>query len=329
MVKTIWKSLGGVCLLKTLFFGLAPIGWAQTMKIALSNLRIRGPSEECRATFCPDNEAWASLVHELGGIVLPSVLVPARTKGPQAFEWGLEGGIVGIQAHAPHWQLATSKKIGEFNRFDPPFLGTIAFSFRKGLPFGFELGAKGAYLISTALFLGGADLRLSILEGWLGRNGPEIAFRGSHSRLFGDADFQLSTWSAEAIISASFVIESLLELSPWLSLQLAWVFAESALVDLTPDIDAWSTCMPNLGEELPPTPRCEGEGIDLLNQAKFRSIAAFRPRAFLGTEVRHKEWASAFSFALDILEAHEIDSLLPRSLSRQWRIDCALRLIYP
>lgn len=307
---------------------------AQRMDLALSRLRIEGGTPDCSSTYCADDRAWASLATQLSGALIPPLLGPARTRGPRSFYLGVETMLTGIEASQGYWQLGTEGDggpMGDRNRAVDSVLAWTRLSIRKPLPFGFELGTSAGYLVNTSYLTLGLEVRWALLEGWTGRDGwvPDFAVRAAVQTLVGDAQFNTTVIALDATLSNSIVLGDAFELSPYVAGQLNWVFADTELVDLTPNVDAWRLCDP-----LPPDAssgsrvNCQGDPSDFNNNTVFQSLRTMRPRLVMGAQARYELFTLNLAFSFDLLTPREADANLPESLPRQWRLDLGAGFSY-
>jgi hypothetical protein len=306
------------------------------MDLSLARLRIAAspaPGALCSTdagvagsrAFCPDHDEWERLMSELGGSMIPESLSPARTLGYGGFFVGVDSWITGINGNARHWQVGTEGDEGASegcsgdtglgcNRFTDDVLIWSRVNVRKGFPFGFELGTSFAYLWNTELFAWGLEVRWALFEGY--RRGfwafmPDIAVRGMVNTLVGDNEFNMTVPSIDVIASKPIVIAGSATISPFVSVQLAWLFADSELIDLSPDVNAYEMCRPDAAG------MCTGPGDDYNNNATFEQIRTSRYRLTFGVHGRYEAITLAASFAFDLVKPGE-DEDLPDDLDRQW-----------
>lgn len=303
------------------------------MNLALSRLRVDAAGGCVGAEYCPDNAAWSSLATQLAGALIPPLVQPARTRGPRSFYLGVETMLTGIDSTQDYWQRGTEGDGGitDRNRAVDSVLTWTRISIRKPLPFGFEIGTSGGYLVNTDYFTLGFELRWALLEGWTGRDWwvPDFAVRAAVQTLVGDAQFNTTVVALDATLSNSVVIGDAFELSPYIAGQVNFTFADTELVDLTPNVDAWRLCDPpppdaTTGSRV----ACRGDASDFNNNGVFRSIRTIRPRMILGAQARYEIVTVNAAFSFDVLTPHEADSNLAASLPRQWRLDLGLGFSY-
>ncbi len=307
---------------------------ADEMDLALSRLRV--PVEGEPGRFMADNDAWGRLVSQMGFALAAPVLAPARTTGYRGFYIGLETSIVGIDDGADYWARGTEgddMTVGE-NRFVTVALPSTRLSLRKGLPYGLELEANLGYLYNTDTWIWGAGVRIALLEGY--REGfmafvPDIAVRGSVRTLTGDSELHITVPSFEVILSKPIVLGGAATLSPIVAAQFLWIVADSELVDLTPERDAFAECMPSASQPMvgdSSTIRCNGSVQDLGNSVVFEDVRAFRARMVIGAELRFRVFTFSAAIHWDLRAPGEIDADVPDDLPRQWDFSVGLGATY-
>jgi hypothetical protein len=305
----------------------APVS-AQRMSLALSRLR----TSEDGMNFQGDDEAWSRLATQFTGALIPPLIGPARTRGPRSFYLGIETMMTGIDSSAPYWRRGTEGDTGtvDENRAVDSLLTWTRLSLRKALPFGFELGTSAGHLINTNYFTLGLEIRWALFEGWTGRDAwiPDFAVRGAVQTLVGDAQFNTTIATIDATLSNSVVLGDAFELSPYIGGQINWVFADTELIDLTPERNAIRECDPDPENPTPLRPVCRGDGTDIGNSTVFRSIRTMRPRLVLGAQGRYEVITVNAAFSFDLLSPSEADSSLPTDLARQWRLDLGAGLSF-
>ena len=149
----------------------------------------------CSSGFCRARDGdFSKLVAQYGFAVAPSAMHSARSTGFGGFELALEADYTSIDSKADYWkngtqglQDPTSKRFSISNPTPASVLQLYQMKIRKGFPFGLELTGAFGWLANTSMFTIGADVRMSILEGF--RTGipaifPEISVRNSFFLFF-------------------------------------------------------------------------------------------------------------------------------------------------
>jgi hypothetical protein len=300
-----------------------PVAQADTMDLALSRLRIVGGRPGCldpstASQFCPNQELFERIVSELAVSMAPSV-APARTIGPRAFQLAFESTMTTIDAEESHWILGTEGSGGlepgaDIARNEAPQSVMLwnRLQLRKGLPFGFEVGAALGHGLNTSLYTLGLALKWSIVEGFrtgLGRL-PDVAVQGQFQRNVGASQVTVQLFAVDLTLSKPFVIEHAWTLSPLLGVQTLFVTGESGVVDLTPGgpsstsgtnpaTDATRACVPEPGQPAA-TLQCTGDAADVVNDVKFEDITQTRVRAFAGAQARYEFLVTSLTLLFDL-----------------------------
>lgn len=335
----------GALLSAGLVLGLlfAPVAAEAQMDLALSRLRIDADpmNPDCPITtglgsarrYCADNDAWRRLATDFAGALIPPLLTPARTRGPRAFYIGMEVFFTPIVPGSDHWRRGTegpgtTTSMGE-NRFVDSVLAWTRLELRKALPFGFELGTSLGFLPNSSYWTLGLEIRWAVLEGWLSDDWwvPDLAVRGAVQTLLGDPEFNTTVAALDVTLSNSVVVADELEISPYLAGQLSWTFADTELVDLTPETNAFATCQPEPGSTIP-TCRGGGTGDDYNNNVVFDSIRTMRARMIFGLQARYEVFTLTGAFAFDLVPPGELDQSIPDDIDRQYQIDVGVGLSY-
>ena len=311
--------------------------YADDMDVSLARLRMPTPGgpgcpnatapEGPHGCF-PDNDAYLSLMSQLGAALAPPVLEPAHTTGLRGFHLSFETGITGIDDAADYWQRGTEgdaeSGVEGRNRFVRGVVPWSRLALRKGFP-GFELGASVGRAYDTRLWMWGASVKIAILEGF--RHGPwafipDLSVRAAVHTMTGDSEFSLSVPSVDVILSKPIVLLDTVTLTPWVAPQIYWVIADSEVVDLTPEINAFDQCMPL---STPPvagdqgTLRCTGSAADFENDATFTDMRALRARIAIGLQLRASFVTMSGAFHIDLIEP-SADGVVPAGLARQWTV---------
>lgn len=323
---------------------------AQRMDLALSRLRTPavegtdcspGFGEGLARQYCADDEAWHSLASQFAAALMPPILLPGHTRGMRGIYVGVESFITGIDADQDYWARGTEgdDPSATRNRFVDGVLAWNRLNVRKGLPFGFEIGTNVGFLVNTAYWTLGLEVRWSLFEGFrLEHTGfyfPSLSIRGSVQTLVGDSELNVTVPAIDVTLGERFVVGDTVEISPYIGGQIGWIFADSELVDLTPERDAVAECNPDpfppgdpmhTGSSTPPY--CRGAPDDINNNVVFDSLRSMRARLFAGTQVRYEWFALTAAFSFDLMTPHELDAEVPAALPRQWQVDVGAGVSY-
>jgi hypothetical protein len=290
----------------------------------------------------PNNAAWANLMSELGYAIAPSAFRPARTTGFGGFALSLEASFAHINADASaggqqYWHAGTQGNPDpSTNTFSPSnsgpdsILQIYTLKARKGLGYGFEVTGALGYLANTSLWVGGADVHWAVLEGY--RTGilgylPDIAVGGGVRTLGGSPKFFLTTVGIDAQVSKPFALADSAVLTPYIGGQRLLIFADSTIVNLTPNVDPLAQCGyqgPNIPTNPSMNPRkgppWDGQPLcanslqpgaapsaqfppnnsDFNNQVTFAKLRAHRWRGLASVTYRYELLYLAGQFAMDL-----------------------------
>jgi hypothetical protein len=336
---------------------------AASLGVALSTLGTAGPAmagdmditperlANCSTSPCqPNNVGWANLMSELGMVIAPTAFHAARTTGLGGFALSLETSFTHVNVDASaggqqYWHLGTAGPIDPNthafsveNTNPDSLLGVYSLKARKGLAYGFEIAGDLGYLANTSLWVGGADVRWALLEGY--RTGvlgyfPDIAIGGGVRTLGGSPKFFLTTVGLDAQISKPIAIDDSAVLTPYVGAQRVIIFADSSVVDLTPGVDPL-TCgyrgpnvpgnpnatpanlmgqQPNTGMPICTNPTIEN---DFDNDTTFRRARIHRWRWIAGLNYRFEILYLAAQFAMDLTDPSAENGVIGVNGDKQW-----------
>ncbi len=283
---------------------------------------------------------------ELGGATLPTLNSPAHTVGPGRFQVGFEMSLTNINVNSQAWTLGTQGDANAgtetcdggtglgCNRFANSSLLWSRVHVRKGLPLGFELGTNVGYLANTTLWAVGAEVKWALFEGFRTGLGvlPDVAVKGAVQTVLGDREFNLTLPSLDLIVSKPFVMGGMGTLTPFVAGQFGWVLADSAIVDLTPDVDGFEECRPSaVGAEATCTrpqsdalPDGRYPGQDLNNNVSFGSVRATRARAAIGVQGQYNAFSASLSWAMDVATTADLNTDAELANTLQWTVNAGI-----
>ena len=291
----------------------------------------------------PDNIAFRNMMSELGMAIAPTAFHPARTTGVGGFALTLEASFTKINSDAvstasdgtkrQYWHDGTqgsidpnTKQFSIVNNSPDSILQVYSLKARKGLPFGFELAGSLGYLANTSFWVGGADIRWSVLEGF--RTGflgymPDISVGGGVRTLGGSSKFFLTTVGIDVQISKPIAIADMAKLTPYIGYQRVLIFADSTIVDLSPNVDPLKQCGyagndPNNGAPVCRNKLSNGadNNGDFNNNATFTKARIHRHRGIVGLNYRYEILYVAGQFMTDLTDPSAENSDLFGG--RQW-----------
>jgi hypothetical protein len=284
-------------------------------------------------TLRADQQAWSKLMTQLAPVMMPPVLAPVTTSGPRGVDVSLQTSTTGISADTDYWErgsrghgASAALTCDGRNRFVSSVLTQNRLAFDKGLPLGFTMGAQVGRLWNTSLWTIGGNLKWALVEGFRKLPAPDVALRATGSTVVGDAQFSLTTVTTELLLSKNLVVGKVAQVSPFGGAGIAWSFASSELVDLTPNVDAVACAA---GSDA----TCNDQGLgassaDVGHDVPFRDLTLTRYRAFAGLMFRYRIFSVAAEFAFDIVAPHDADKAAQASLPRQWTFSVAPALSY-
>lgn len=287
-----------------------------------------GPSPELR-------DDWYRVMTQFAGALIPPVLAPAGTRGVRGLYIGFETWLNPIEngdgAPADAWARATEGDGmgGRPNRFVDPLLAWGRFNVRKGLPFGFDLGMNIGYMANSSYWTLGLEIRWALFEGFREDVGwiPDLAVRGAVQTLLADAEFNVTVPSVDIVLSEPFVIANTVEVTPSIYGQVAFIFADSELVDLSPNRPVFESCVPDpntptASSGSPPYCTDPANGaVELSQNVVFPRIRSTRFRLGGGLNIRYEWFMLSGSFMFDVVRPSDMDGDLPTDLPRQMQIN--------
>lgn len=210
--------------------GFSADAWALDNDPALHRLCVinePGSDAPCGKTPLPDQKAFEDLSKEYGLLFAPALLAPAETMGVNGFQLNFQVGVNAVNADEDYWQRGVDDE-------DPDgVLTTLRFDVRKGLPYSFEIGVNGTYLLESELWSFGGALKWALNEA-VDAFPVDIAVRGSVARMVGSPQLDLTTAGFDLIIGKSFGAGGVANIAPYIAYSPAWVIARSGVIDATP-----------------------------------------------------------------------------------------------
>jgi hypothetical protein len=295
------------------------------------NAGVPGSMTNGRFPACePDNRAFARLMNQYAFVFAPSAMHSARTTGFGGFHLSVEANYTTISDDADYWKKGTqgtrnpiTNEASTLNTNPPGLLQLYSLKFRKGFGFGLEVTGAVGFMPQTSIVSGGADVRISLLEGFrtgVGGVLPDIAAGAGVRTITGTPQFQLTVMGLDGQISKPFAIADSSVLTPWVGYQYLFIYGDSGLIDLTPGTDAIDYCNyagnnvpgnPNLdpekvngdGEPLyDGSPVCAGgQPYDFNNNVVFDPVRLRRHRLLAGVNYRYEMVMVGAQFIMDLV----------------------------
>lgn len=292
----------------------------------------------------PDNASFRNMVSELGFAIAPNAFYPARTTGIGGFAVSIEASYTKISSgrtadetggRAPYWRLGTqgsqdpnTKQFSNINNSPDSIIQIYAIKARKGLPLGFEIAGSLGTIANTSLWVGGGDLRWSLMEGF--RTGalgllPDVSIGGGVRTLSGTSKFYLTTVALDVKISKPITLQDSSQLIPTLGYQRVVIFGDSNVIDATPNVDALQVCGSEGPDPVTGAPRCRNKlpngndnNVDFSNSFTFQKVRVHRHRGIAGLNYRYELIWLGSQIAFDITEPKDENPFLVGR--RQWTL---------
>ena len=307
----------------------------------LVNAGIRPQDLACR----PNNLAFANFISELGFAVAPSAFYPARTTGIGGFQVSIEASFTGVYAdrsvdasngsRLQYWHLGTrgtedasTKQASIVNSTPDGVLQLYSLKARKGLPFGFELAGSLGYIANTTLWVGGGDIRWSMLEGF--RTGvlgflPDISLGAGVRTVTGTSRFYLTTVGIDVRASKPITLADTSQIIPQIGVQRLFIYGDSNVVDATPNVDAVGQCGFSGLDPSTGAPSCRNKlpngadaNSDFANNFTFDKVRIQRTRAMVALNYRYEIVWLGSQIAFDLTDPKDENPQLVGS--RQWTL---------
>jgi hypothetical protein len=281
------------------------------------------PGADGNSIACAKDEAaFKRLMSQFGFALAPTAMHSARTTGYGGFHLSVTADYTSIASDKSYWKQGTqgavdpsNGKSSTYNGSPASFLQLYSLKFRKSFGFGLEVAGVVGFMPKTSILSGGADVRLSLLEGFrtgLGGILPDVAVGAGVRTITGTPQFQMTVAALDAQISKPLPIADSQVLTPYLGYQYVWMFGDSGLIDLTPGTDALRYCnyagqnvpgntdpdpnkVPNSGQ-----PVCRGGSpLDFNNNVVFKPARLERHRMIFGLNYRYEMLMVGGQFLID------------------------------
>ena len=170
------------------------------------------------------NGNFRVFARQLGAALTSVNLAPPETLGHSGFAFSAETSVA-------FFGNQTVKFPTENRDFRGPlFIPSI--HVRKGLPFSFELGARGAWIEKSRMGAGTLELKWAVNEGFAYL--PDIAVRGNITKLLNSRNFDLTAGGFDLGVGKQFAIGGMVTLTPYVGWNLIFVGASTGNVDFNP-----------------------------------------------------------------------------------------------
>jgi hypothetical protein len=274
-----------------------------------------------------DNAAFKLLVNQYGFAFAPNPTNSARTTGFGGFHVSIEAAYTSIDDSADYWRRGTrgavdpsSNRASVVNTGPAQVLQLYSVKLRKSFGFGLEIAGMVGFMAETSILSGGADVRLSLLEGF--RKSvpgylPDVAVGGGVRTITGTPQFQLTVAGLDVQLSKPFPIADSSIITPYVGYQYLWIYGDSGLVDLTPATDPLGYCNysgPHIpgnddpgedaaSQQYDGRPVCQGgSSQDFNNNRVFDRARLERERLLLGVNYRYEMVILGLTFITDFVD---------------------------
>jgi hypothetical protein len=174
-----------------------------------------------------DDVGFEALTRDLALVMAPRGNVTGETLGQAGFAFQIDQSFSLVDATSDYWQTASVSG-------DPSgTLTTTHFRARKGLPFGFELGAGVNALWNSQLLFVGGELRWSLHENYI-RSMPDLTIRGFGGTMVGSSQMTLSAGGFDATVGYPVGVANVMNITPYAGYNMTVSSAASRLLDATP-----------------------------------------------------------------------------------------------
>lgn len=169
----------------------------------------------------PDVAKWKKFTKEFSSILGPKYHSSADSLGMLGFNVGLEYSMNFVPT-GPQWNDAL-ENVETFENWNPDGsksstaptqLSTFQFHVRKGLPYSFEIGFNGSYILASKMFLVGSELKVTFIED-LHEYAPDVAARMTYGHLFGAPDMDLDLTGWDLSLSWKFGLGGFVQMAPY------------------------------------------------------------------------------------------------------------------
>jgi hypothetical protein len=225
-------------------------------------------------------------------------------------------------------QDQATKAFSVTNASPDGLLQVYALKARKGLPFGLELAGSLGFVSNTTLWVGGGDIRWSLLEGF--RTGfmgflPDISVGTGIRTVTGTSRFYLTTVGIDVRASKPFTLADSSQIIPSIGFQRLIILADSNVVDSTPNVDALAQCGFAGLDPVSGAPACRNKlpngadaSSDFANNFRFDKVRVYRNRGMLALNYRYEFMWLGSQVAVDLTEPSDENPQLVGK--RQWTL---------
>lgn len=285
----------------------------------------------------PAHDDYRKLVSQLSFALAAPHLHPAKTLGSAGIQLSLDASYVSLSPRSRALRDGTEGErrpdgsAATTNEDPDSFLQLYTLTARKGLPWGFEVGATAGHVMRTSSLVVGADVRWAVVEGLRhgkGRYVPDVSLGvGARTASF-STKLAISVVTFDLLASKSFVLADGVELTPIVGYGHVLAYSSSSLLDFTPNVDALARCgvADARGACSRTLPNGAPDDGDLQNFGRFPNQRIHRDRFQLGARYRYERVALGALLSGDLFDPSTFNPSL--RTPRQWIIGLDLSLVF-
>ena len=186
---------------------LASAAFADPYDFRISDLGNPSPTAGAFNAKPSANANFRVFARQLGAALTSVNLTPSETLGHSGFAFSAELSVVDFGT-----QIV---KLPTENRdFRGPML-IPSMHVRKGLPFSFEIGARGAWIEKSRMGAGTLEFKWAVNEGFTYL--PDIAVRGNITKLLNSRDFDVTAGGLDLSVGKQFALGGMVTLTPYVA----------------------------------------------------------------------------------------------------------------
>lgn len=207
--------------------------WGTLASAAPNDIRLNrgtGVLTENNGQYSVNQDAYFSLIRDLGYVLGPSLSPEARSIGSSRLELGFEYTAFSVPGQEAHWSTVEATETGAT---PSNWLHRIDFHVEKGLPYSFSLHAGAGWLVDSSIVMPRLGLRFVPVEGVEGA--PDLALGVEATKPLGLRDLSMTIMSLNAQLSKRMNLGRAVEFTPMVAWSVVMPFAGAALVDPTPN----------------------------------------------------------------------------------------------
>jgi hypothetical protein len=184
--------------------------------------RLGNPQSDGAGASPSANGNFRVFARQLAAVLTSTNGMAPSSLGHSAFALSVEGTYYFVDTKA----LPTANEFAGATWFPSLHL-------RKGLPFSFEIGARGSYLPQSRMGAAGLELKWAVNEGL--RSFPDICVRGFVTKLINSRDFDLTAGGFDLGIGKQLTVAGMMTLTPYGGFSLVFVGATTGSIDFRPN----------------------------------------------------------------------------------------------